>query len=135
MKRLPIFPLTVFYDGACSVCSREMARYRRAGHGGRLIFVDIAAAGFDPAAYGRSREAFQARLHARDAEGYFYCGVEAFWAIWQALPSLALHALGRLLMLPPVTPLARLGYACFARLRRYLPRRRDPCDGGSCHLH
>ena len=42
--------LTVFFDGACPICSREIAHYRRRDSEGRLRLVDIAAPSFDAAA-------------------------------------------------------------------------------------
>lgn len=135
MPAAPVFPLTVFYDGACSVCAAEMAHYRRKNHGGRLVFADISAPDFDPAPYGISLADFMAQMHAIDDAGRVYRGVEAFWAIWQAFPASSLYGLlGTLVMLPGVNPLARLGYRGFARIRRYLPKRNSPCDSGTCPI-
>ncbi|NIQ95330.1 MAG: DUF393 domain-containing protein, partial [Desulfuromonadales bacterium] len=58
------------------------------------------------------------QLHVRDADGRYYLGVDGFWAIWQAFPARSLFGLlGRLVQLPGVSALARLGYRIFARLR------------------
>lgn len=89
-----------------------------------MRFVDISAAGFDPARYGRSREAFMAQLHVRDAAGAWYRGVDAFPVLWRPLPGRGYRLLGALLGLPGVHGAARAGYWVFARLRRYLPGRR-----------
>ncbi|AJE02193.1 thiol-disulfide oxidoreductase DCC family protein [Geobacter pickeringii] len=131
----PEFPLRVFYDGSCSVCAAEMARYRAKNHGGRLVFVDIGDPAFDPAPYGIPLDAFMAQMHAIDRSGRVYRAVEAFWAIWQAFPASTLYGLlGTLVMLPGVNLLARLGYRGFARIRTYLPRRTPLCTGGSCRI-
>ena len=129
----PTFPLQVFYDGACSICAAEMAVYRRREHEGRLVFVDLNAPDFDPAPYGITREAFMFEMHAIDRQGRIYRGVEAFWAIWHAFPNSTWYGLlGTLITLPGLNLLARFGYSCFARIRKYLPKRN--CEDGVCRL-
>jgi predicted DCC family thiol-disulfide oxidoreductase YuxK len=63
------YPLTLFYDGACGVCSTEI-RYYRSIADQRVIFVNIAGAHFDAEAFGKTMEEFQKKLHARDADGH-----------------------------------------------------------------
>jgi predicted DCC family thiol-disulfide oxidoreductase YuxK len=135
MNPTPRFPLQVFFDGACPLCSREIDHYRRQDHQGRLLPIDISAPGFDPHSYGISLEAFMAELHAIDQSGTVYRGVAAFRAIWQAFPEkTAYRVLARLVGLPLVEPLAGRAYRLFARLRPHLPGRKPGCDGGSCRL-
>ena len=126
-------PLTVFYDGSCIVCSREIAHYQRMEVGDRLLFVDIAAPAFDPSLYGRTKDEFMAQIHVRDAEGRFHTGVDAFAGIWAAVPGEAYTLLSRLVQLPGIHMLATFGYHLFARFRKYLPKR-ESCDSGTCHL-
>lgn len=130
-----IFPLRVFYDGACAVCAGEIDHYRRRDRVGRLVPVDISTADFDPHPYGISLEAFQYELHAIDRDGRVYRGVDAFWAIWQAFPdSVPFRILAILVTLPIIRLLARAGYRGFARIRPYLPRRRSACTTGNCRI-
>lgn len=125
MRDKPRFPLKVFYDGSCSVCSTEMSAYMRREHGGRLEFVDIADPSFDPARYGITLEAFMYQLHAIDRDGRVFRGVDAFRAVWLAFPgSRWYRLLAGLTASPLVRPPAALAYRTFARLRRYLPRRK-----------
>ena len=114
------YPLTVFYDGACGVCSKEMKHYRKIDDQ-RVRFVDIAAVDFNAEGYGRSRDDFQRELHVCDADGCFYTGVEAFRKLWQALPSPFYPLLSLTVGLPGVNLAARTGYAIFARYRHWLP--------------
>ncbi len=132
MSREIVFPLTVFYDGGCPVCSREIDRYRRISSVDKLIYVDISDPGFDPQRYGRTLEEFMAEMHAMDADGRFYRGVDAFRALWQGLPVSLYAELGEVLGLPGIHLLARIGYRVFARLRRFLPRLGKSCDE-HCH--
>jgi predicted DCC family thiol-disulfide oxidoreductase YuxK len=128
MARKIEFPLTVFFDGGCPVCTREIEYYRRMASEEKLNFVDISDPRFDPEPYGRTLKEFMAEMHAMDASGRFYRGVDAFRALWQGLPVSIYGDLGRLLGLPGIHLLARVGYHIFARLRRFLPRVGEPCD-------
>lgn len=135
MSSLPRFPLQVFFDGACPLCSREIDHYRRQDRQGRLQPIDISAPDFDPRRYGIARESFMAELHAIDRAGTVYRGVAAFRAIWQAFPEkTGYRVMGRLVGLPLVEPVATQAYRLFARLRPHLPGRKADCDGGSCRI-
>ena len=135
MLTTPGFPLRVFYDGSCSVCATEVEHYGRKDRDGRLILVDISAPGFDAAPFGITLAEFMYKMHVIDQNGRVFRGVEAFWAIWQAFPGSTLLGLcGKLIMLPVVNPLARLGYRMFAAIRGYLPKRRNSCSTGSCRI-
>jgi predicted DCC family thiol-disulfide oxidoreductase YuxK len=122
----PEFPLQVFYDGACYVCSAEMFVYMRKNHAGRLEFVDISVPEFNPAEHGISLADFMYQLHAIDRAGKVYRGVEAFRAIWQAFPTSTWYGLlGALVTLPGISILASEFYLAFARIRKYFPKRRS----------
>ena len=112
------YPLTVFYDGACGVCSREMEHYSKVADQ-RVLFVDIAAVDFNAEDYGRTSDDFQRELNVCDADGCFYSVVEAFRKLCQALPLYPLLSLT--VGLPGVNLAARTGYAIFARYRHLLP--------------
>ena len=130
---LPRYPLRVFYDGACPVCSREVAHYLRHDHQGKLLAIDISAGDFDPQPYRIPLQSFLAELHAIDQAGTVYRGVAAFRAIWLAFPEVPLYRLmAVLLQLPLINPCARLGYRLFARFRTHLPGRRHACAVGAC---
>jgi predicted DCC family thiol-disulfide oxidoreductase YuxK len=77
---------TMFYDGGCPLCRREVAHYRRLDKSGRVRWVDIDR---DPAAmtaYGVAPESAMRRLHALDERGRLVSGVRAFLAVWRQLP-------------------------------------------------
>ena len=116
---------TVFYDGACPICAREVAQYRRLRGAEALRFVD--ASSCDPLAFGPelTREAALARMHVREADGRLVAGAAAFAAIWRRLPAFAWAA--PVLEHRLVAPLAEAGYRGFLRLRRLWRR---PVSGG-----
>jgi len=123
--------LTIYYDGACPLCSREIEHYRSKDSAGRLRLVDIAAPGFDARAAGLDPVAVNKFLHVRLPDGALVTGLAAFTAIWDVLPGFGL--LARAARLPLINPLLRGGYRAFAALRPYLPKRRAAeCTGGSC---
>lgn len=131
------YPITVFYDGACGVCSTEIAYYRTQADE-RVSFVDIAAADFDATRFGRPREAFQKELHVCDANGRFFTGVEAFRRLWEAIPSPFYPLLSSFVGLPGINLAARTGYSVFARFRHLLPGSRAgscPLPGADVHKH
>jgi predicted DCC family thiol-disulfide oxidoreductase YuxK len=127
------FPLTVYYDGSCAICSREMLVYQRR-ESDRLVFYDISAPGFDAIDHGGTLDAFMKELHVRDAAGQFHTGISAFARIWSAFPESPLYSLlERTINLPGIRQGADLSYATFARFRHLLPK--NSCHGGSCKLH
>lgn len=111
----PIARTEVYYDGACPVCSREIAAYRRAKGAEALCFVDVSQPDA-PLAPGLTREAALARMHVRRADGSMASGAAAFAALWSALPGWAW--LGRVAALPLIAPMLELGYRGFLRARR-----------------
>ncbi len=129
------FPLQIFYDGSCRVCSAEMAKYREYDHGGNLLFINIRAEDFSAETYGKTQSEFMARLHVRDIEGTFYTGVDAFIAIWQAYPECSAYRfLSAVIGFPGVNLLSRGAYSVFARYRHLLPKVDDECRHGACDL-
>ncbi len=126
----PNYPFTIYYDGACQVCSAEMEHYRKKDHGGRLVFVDISSPDFQPPDHRKSLAELMARMHLRDAQGGYVSGIEAFQGIWRACPGPWLPAAALLIGLPGINHLAKLGYALFARYRYLLPKKQ--CQEGVC---
>lgn len=107
---------TVYFDGQCPVCRREIAFYQRQPGGERLCWVD--AASCPPQALGPAleRPAALARLHVRGADGQLVSGAAAFLALWAALPRTA--TLARWLDRPLLVRLLDIAYTAFLRLRR-----------------
>jgi demethoxyubiquinone hydroxylase (CLK1/Coq7/Cat5 family) len=105
----------VYFDGACPLCRREIAHYRRQNGAGTVVWVD--AANCDPSALGvdLDRDAALKRLHVRRPDGSLVSGVAAFAMIWSRLPAyrwLALSASRR-----PLLTILETGYSVFLHLR------------------
>lgn len=120
--------LQVFFDGGCPLCSREVALLARRDRRRLIEFIDIAAPGFDAAAWGREPAQFMAAMHARLPDGSWAVGVEAFRNIYGLLGFRRLVALSRL---PGLRQLLDAAYRVFARNRTRL---QEHCasDGGGC---
>ena len=132
---MPIFPIRVFFDGSCSVCTSEIDYYLRQENDGKLIAVDISAPDFDPEPYHISRDEFMHELHVIDQDGNVYRGTEAFQAILMMFPPLSVYRLmGGVIGLPMVRPVAKLLYKGFAAVRPYLPKRDSSCSDGLCRF-
>jgi predicted DCC family thiol-disulfide oxidoreductase YuxK len=104
---------TVYFDGACPICSREVTAYRGLAGADRLDFVDASACA--ALGQGLTRDAALARMHVRRADGSLASGAAAFVEIWRHLPRLAWAA--RLASLPLVLPVLEIGYRAFLRIR------------------
>lgn len=77
--------VTVWFDGDCPLCRREIALMRRLDRRGAIAFVDVAnGEGTCPI----DRTQLLARFHARE-DGRMVSGAEAFAAMWRAIPVLA----------------------------------------------
>lgn len=103
--------VTVWYDGACPLCAREIALMRRLDRRGRVTFVDIAREAQCP----KDRTAMLLRLHARENGGDIVTGAAAFAAMWRAMP--LLQPLGVLARSGAVLWLLEHCYCGFLRVR------------------
>ena len=116
VKPSPDFPaLTVYFDGACPVCSREIAFYRRQPGADACSWVDAAACADPALGPGLTRSAALGRFHVRRADGGLVDGMRGFAALWTVLPRTAW--LGRLASFGPVPSVLDAAYRIFLALR------------------
>jgi ubiquinone biosynthesis monooxygenase Coq7 len=120
---------TVYFDGDCPLCRREIAHYR--GQPGATSIAWVDAANCDVADLGDDlpREAALARLHVRRADGTLVAGAAAFAAVWSRLPAyrwLAGIAGGRLGL-----AMMDAAYAGFLQLRPLWRRLKPPAGAPS----
>lgn len=123
---------TLFYDGECPFCVREVRWLLRRSREGRLGAIDIAAPDFDAAAFGGTPESFMARIHGRRGDGTMVVGMQVFREAYAAV------GLGWLVAptgWPILRPLFDAGYRWFARNRVRLGRMFGRgCEGGRCAI-
>lgn len=98
--------LTVYYNGACPICRREIEHYRRLceGEPAPLAWVDISREPLVLAPRGVDSLSARRRLHAVDGSGTLHAGVAAFAELWARLPRY--RWLARLVRRPWLRPLA-----------------------------
>lgn len=125
--------ISVYYDGLCQLCSREIQHYRKSRGSENIRFVDITSPEFQAQKEGVDPVQVHKVMHVRRSDGSLATEVDAFIAIWSVLPSYQWAA--RLAQQPGVRHLLNAGYQVFARVRPWLPRRKAPCaDSPYCEL-
>lgn len=77
--------VTVWFDGACPLCQREISLMRKLDRKDAIHFIDVAENGDPncPIDQGKLLE----RFHARE-NGTILDGAAAFGAMWRAIPAL-----------------------------------------------
>ena len=105
--------LTIYYDGSCPLCRREIAWYRRQRGAEYLAWLDVSAGA--PLGADLSCDAAMRRFHVRDAQGRLFSGGAAFARLWRALPGWRVP--GWLLTWPPLSWGLQGAYRAFLPLR------------------
>ena len=85
--------LTVFYDGKCGLCRREIGHYMKISPTTTFIWRDIANEPHHLKLINVSQSDALKRLHVSDQKGTIHVGIDAFIAIWRKLPRWRLLAL------------------------------------------
>ena len=107
--------ITVFYDGKCGLCSREIDHYRKIAPQGIFSWQDITESAVELEEQGISLAQGLKLLHVKDASGEMHTGVDAFILIWRQLRRW--HVLALFVGLPVVRQIANLTYRVFADWR------------------
>ena len=110
--------LTIYYDGSCPLCRREIGLYRGLSSTVRLNWVDVSAG--SSLGEGLSCKAAMRRFHVRDQSGRLLSGGAAFSRLWRALPGW--RVLGWCFACPPMSWGLELAYRAFLPLRPGLQR-------------
>ncbi|MEM9301706.1 MAG: DUF393 domain-containing protein [Pseudomonadota bacterium] len=109
----------VLYDGACPLCSREIALYQGLEAACPVEYSDISRDD-TPLPGGLDRETVLARFHVQKESGEIVSGARAFVALWERLPGW--RWLAKVAAIPGVTPLLELAYRAFLPVRPLLQR-------------
>jgi predicted DCC family thiol-disulfide oxidoreductase YuxK len=118
----PRYPLTIFYDRSCPMCSQELHAIRDYDRHDRLRLIDCSPPGFHheaAAAAGVSAYELMHQIHARDAAGRWYRGVDVFVIAYRAA---GIESVARLWAHPRLRPLWDWLYLWIARHRMFLSR-------------
>lgn len=109
--------LTIWYDGACPLCIREIALMQRLDRKGRIAFVDLTSSD-TPCPL--DRQLMLARFHATTAQGETLSGAAAFAAMWREIP--VLRPLGMVARNKQILSLLEWAYLRFLKIRPILQR-------------
>jgi len=95
-------PLTIYYDGSCPLCRREIAFYKSNPDAAQL-------------GDGLNCQRAMAYFHVRDAAGQLFEGGAAFARLWLELRGW--HFAGRVFSVRPFSWAINLGYKMFLPIR------------------
>ena len=121
---MPHRPIIV-YDGACPICSREIAHYQRLHGAEQLHWVDASSQLTELMHLGLDREHALSIFHVRDAKGEWQTGIDAFMVLWARLPGY--RWLAWTISNLRLQAIFRLAYRGFLRWRN-----RGRCDASRC---
>jgi len=111
--------LTVFFDGACPLCRREIGFYRKIDSQEKIDWRDISNT-TDERELPLPQDALMARFHVQREDGRVLSGARAFIELWKNLPGW--RWIGILASTPGVPVVMEFGYIFFLRFRPRLQR-------------
>lgn len=112
--------LTVFYDGACPLCLREIKFYRCRRGADAVAWRDVSQGDTEQILPGLSRCDALRRFHVQTSEGVLVSGAAAFAALWRVLP--AFRWLGQIASAPLVLWFLEHAYRVFLKVRPVLQK-------------
>ena len=110
-----IMPVTVYFDGSCGICSREIGYYRQIADPGIFSWLDVSKAEVSLDHESFTRLDALKFLHVRDQAGHLHVGVSAFVVIWRQLRGW--RKVAYLARTPGVNSLLEFCYRVFAKWR------------------
>lgn len=130
------WPLTLYFDGECPLCAREIKLLRSRAAPSRLLFIDISDAEFDATSLGLSFEHMQSSLHARFSDGTWVTGLDATLWSWRAA---GLGVWAAPLSWRVLRPALNIAYRLFCRWRPHLSWLPHPdgsrrCGDDNCNV-
>ncbi len=114
------YPLTVYYDGECPICRREIDLMKMFNRKDHLQFIDFSNSSFHATDPGLNQCDLGKVIHARWSGGTLITGVEVFREMWEGV---GLGFLARCSRRPIFNKLLVKAYAWFAKNRLRLTGR------------
>ena len=107
--------LTVFFDGSCPICTKEIDFYRTRNGAEFISWIDVSDKDAEIASTNRSRQELLARFHVMRSDGKLTSGGKAFAELWASLPGFTL--VGKIFQIPGLSYIIDIGYDFFLILR------------------
>ena len=111
---------TVFFDGKCPLCTREISFYRGQRGAEDINWVDVTKASLDNLPSGLTRKDALARFHVLTTGGELVSGGNAFSSLWLSLP--AFQWAGKLFKISLLALILERAYKIFLPCRPLLQR-------------
>ena len=114
------YPLTVYFDASCRLCNSEMQNIKAHDANNQLILIDCSSQQFDDSPFKPQvirKVDMMTLLHAQDAKGQWWIGVDAFTVIYETV---GLNMLSKLWGSRLTRPWAKRLYPWIARNRQLL---------------
>ncbi|MEM8690007.1 MAG: DUF393 domain-containing protein [Pseudomonadota bacterium] len=112
--------LSVYFDGSCPLCTREIAFYRRLTGAEAISWIDASQCPEWEIAPGLTKSAALSRFHVLTPGGELLSGASAFSRIWLELPRF--RWLGALTQHAPISWLLERAYRGFLHVRPHVQR-------------
>lgn len=113
--------VTVYYDGSCPLCRKEIAVYQRCRGAENIEWTDVSVGEQSCLGAGLTCQLAMARFHVRDRQDNLYSGAQAFVKLWLELPQW--RWLGRLCSNKPTLWCLERLYVGFLKIRPSIQRR------------
>lgn len=107
---------TVFYDGSCPLCRKEIHHYQRLDTSNKVEWLDISCDTQRLNDLGITQQEAMAELHVLNTQGELHTRANAFVAMWAQIPGY--RHFGRIVSTLKLIPLMNKIYDAFAK-RRY----------------
>ena len=107
--------ITVFYDGKCGLCSKEINHYKKIAPDGLFVWQDITSSADGLNKHGITLAEGLKFLHTVSHDGQVHVGLDSFILIWRQLSRWRI--LAEFVSLPLIRQTAELCYCLFASWR------------------
>ena len=121
MTSMPAPKPTVYYDGSCPLCRREIANYRSRPGADGFDWSDVSQSGDGMAAPDLCQVDAMARFHLRDSDGKLLSGAAAFARLWSGIGGFGWF--GKIAGWPCVRQVFEVAYRGSLVVRPWLQRR------------
>ena len=111
---------TVFFDGDCPLCSREIGFYQQQEGAKAINWVDVTKANLNDLSLDLTQEDALTRFHVVTRSGKLVSGGEAFASLWLSLPKF--HWVGQLFQISLLASILEVIYKIFLSFRPLLQR-------------
>ena len=122
--------ITVFYDGDCPLCVREVARWKHASFSCDVEWFDIAGQDEELQRRGIDPALALLELHTMTDDGEVFTSIGSYGLLLCQLPGW--RWLGKLMLLPVIRPTLKWIYDWLTKMRLKREGRWPACEQGTC---